>query len=191
MFESIKWEKVRLLATSIALTILLILTYTQVTTLYHFYFTPSDDFEPLYRISEQKADVMSILKTTIIREGYTRAKVVSQIHAIKGFVPKIETPLDYHTYRKLDLYSTDTKEISPLWNIFIFREYSEMSVFDTPPDYENTCNYLYDERIDFVLVDKKQFYVKDDQYYLLHHHVRGCSELIYENDVYLLYQLEY
>jgi len=157
-------------------------------TSYHFVFNRPDNSSYLDRINQNELDVMNVLNTKIILEKLEHPSVVSQIFYIKAFVKNIELPLSYGYYRKLDVYDEVVSAPNELWNIFMVREYETMRVFDTLPDSANVCQYLIEEQVDFVLVDRKQYYREGEAYVPIYFRVRGCGTMIYENDDYLLYQ---
>ena len=156
---------------------------------YHFYFEPEANYNGFYRLPQDQVEVFEVLNTKIHIEEYDRAVVVSQIPSIKGFVSNIYSVLNYNTYRAIDRFDEIlTPTISPLWNIFIPRDYYGQAIFSDEPDYDNTCQYLIDAQVDFVLVDSLQFYMKDGDYVPLYLKVRDCAKEVYSNDRYILYQ---
>lgn len=164
------------------------LSMYQITNYYHFFFIPEKDFSVFNRIREPEVEVFNVLKTKIILEDYERAKVISQIHSVKGFVPRIETPITYNQLRLIDRFNNSQNELSPLHNIFIYRDYMSQAIFNTPPDYKNTCQYLIDYKADFVIVAKNQSYIEDGEYKFLYHRVRECAIQVFENEEYYIYQ---
>lgn len=156
---------------------------------YHHYFNPEDNYNGFYRLPQDQVEVFEVLNTKIHLEEFDRSVVVSQIPSIKGFVSSIYSVLDYNSYRSIDRYDENlTPSLSPLWNIFMPRDYYGQAIFIDEPDYENTCQYLIDAQVDFVLVDSLQFYMKDGDYVPLYLKVRDCAKEVYSNDRYILYQ---
>ena len=168
--------------------ILLLISIQSQSKAYHFVFNLPENSSTLDRINQNELDIMNVLNTKIILEDLDRPKVISQIFYIKAFVKQIELPLSYGYYRKLDVYDEVVTAPNELWNIFMVREYETMRVFDTIPDSANVCNYLIEEKVDFVLVDRSQYYRDGEAYVPIFFRVRGCGTMIYENDDYILYQ---
>lgn len=166
----------------------MVISIYQMNFYYTWLFLPTDNFNILYKLQNSQVEAFEFLNTKIILEGYTRARVVSQIPTIKGFVPNIEVPIAYNYYRNLDRYIDTNKAPSDLHNLFIKRDYFDQKIFDTPPDYANTCIYLIQYMPDFVLLDKNQSYFEDGTYKFLYHRVRGCATQIFENEHYMIYQ---
>lgn len=156
-------------------------------TVYHFVFNRPENSSYLDRINQNEMDVMNLLNTKIILEDLDRPSVISQIFYIKAYVKDIELPLSYRIYRGLDIYDV-VDAPDELWNIFVNRDYEAMRIFKQDPDYANVCTYLEEEKPDFVVVDKNQFYFDGENYVPIFFRVRGCGTSIYENDDYILYQ---
>lgn len=156
---------------------------------YHFYFNPEENYNGFNRLPQDQVDVFEVLNTKIQVEEYDRAIVVSQVPSVKGFVSNIFSVLDYNTYRSIDRFdSVVYPSFSPIWNIFYPRDYYGQSIFSDEPDYANTCQYLVDSRVDFVVLDSTQFYMIDGDYVPLYLRVRACGTEVYRNDRYILYQ---
>jgi len=168
--------------------VLILISIQSQTNVYHFVFNRPENSSYLDRINQNEIDMMNLLNTKIILEDLDRPSVISQIFHIKAFVKNIELPLSYAYYRKLDVYDEVVSAPNELWNIFINREYEAMRIFKQDPDYENVCLYIEEEKPDFVLVDKNQFYFDGENYVPIFFRVRGCGTNIYENDDYILYQ---
>lgn len=155
---------------------------------YHDSFIPNDTYNTLYKLDNSQIEPLSVLKTKVLLENYKEAKVVSQIETVLSHVPNVINILNNDVIRGIDKFSIRPEE-SKLLNIFIVRDFIGQEIFDKEPDYENTCNYLIDEKVDFVIVDKNQFYVNEDGSFTpLYFKVRDCSTQIYENENYLIYQ---
>lgn len=118
------------------------------------------------------------------------AIVVSQVPSVKGFVSNIDSVLDYNSYRSIDRFDLNTTPaFSPLWNIFVPRDYYGQAIFSDEPDYMNTCQYLVESRVDFVLVDSTQYYIDSTGGFVpLFIRVRDCATEVYSNNRYILYQ---
>ncbi|MDP3443963.1 MAG: hypothetical protein Q8T08_13995, partial [Ignavibacteria bacterium] len=140
------------------------------------------------RIPINELDALNVLNTKIILENLEHPIVISQIHAVKAHVKGIILPLNYQTYRRLRVFEEVVDAPSELWNIFVYREYETMKIFKPEPDYVNACKYLIDEKVNFVLIARNQFYRENGDFVPLYFRVRDCATLIYENDDYLLYQ---
>jgi hypothetical protein len=177
-----KWIKI------LTLGMLIVLSMYSQTQVYHFVFIRPVDSTYLDRISKNEIDVLNTLNTKIILENLARPKVISQIHTVKAFVKDVTLPLNYSVYRRLRVYEEIVEAPSELWNIFVYRDYETMKIFKPEPDYANTCTYLIDEKVNFVLVARNQFYRVNGDYVPLYLRVRDCATLIYENEDYLLYQ---
>jgi hypothetical protein len=103
-------------------------------------------------------------------------------------VPNVVTPISNETIRGINRY-TINKEHSKLLTIFMNRDFIGQEIFDVEPEYENTCKYLMEERIDFVVVDKNQFYYDENGVIIpIYFKVRDCATPIYESDRYFIYQ---
>ena len=156
---------------------------------YHFYFNPEENYNGFNRLPQDQVEVFEVLNTKIRIEEYDRAVVVSQVPSIKGFVSNVFSVLDYNTYRSIDRFDAVVNpSFSPLWNIFYPRDYYGQSIFSDEPDYANTCNYLVESKVDFVVLDSTQFYMIDGDYVPLYLRVRACGTEVYRNDRYILYQ---
>lgn len=156
---------------------------------YHFYFNSEENYNGFNRLPQDQVEVFEVLNTKIRIEKYDRAVVVSQVPSIKGFVSNVFSVLDYNTYRSIDRFDAVVNpSFSPLWNIFYPRDYYGQSIFSDEPDYSNTCNYLVESRVDFVVLDSAQFYMNDGDYVPLYLRVRECGTEVYRNDRYILYQ---
>jgi len=168
--------------------ILIVLSIHAQTEIYHFVFIRPNNSSYIERITQNEIDVLNVLNTKIILEKIDRPIVVSQIHFVRAYVKDITLPLSYRTYRSLHVYEKEIEAPSALWNIFVYRDYETMRIFDTAPDYINTCKYLIEEKVNFVLVARNQFYRENGEYIPLYFRVRDCASIVYENDDYLLYQ---
>lgn len=156
---------------------------------YHFYFNPEVNYSGFNRLPKDQVEVFEVLNTKIQIEKYDRAIVVSQVPSVKGFVSNVFSVLDYNTYRSIDRYDEEASpSISPLWNIFYPRDFYGQSIFSDEPDYANTCMYLVDSKVDFVLLDATQFYMINGDYVPLELRVRDCGTEVYRNNRYILYQ---
>lgn len=167
----------------------LVLAIYQSTGYYHFYFIPSEDFSPIYKTEQSQVEIFEFLKSKIIFEEYDRARVVSQIHSIKGFVPNIETPVSFNFVRVLNKFEGGYVAHTPLHNIFIYRDYFGQKIYNTEPEYINTCYYLIDIKTDFIVVAKNQSFDNNGEVKFLYHVVRECSTQVFENDEYFVYQM--
>lgn len=155
---------------------------------YHSSFLPNKEYSSLYRVNSSEIEVLSVLKTKIILENYKNAKVISQIEMVRGFVPNVITPISNETIRSINRYAIN-KERSKLLTIFMNRDFIGQEIFDVKPEYDKTCQYLMDERIDFVIVDKNQFYYDEEGLIIpLYFKVRDCATPIYESNDYFIYQ---
>lgn len=188
IFESISNKQIKRVFQVVFLIISISLSVNQMTQYYHAFFIPEDDFNIFHRLRENQVEVFEVLRTKIIFEKYERAKVISQIHTVKGFVPLISTSISFNDMRNTDRYSNSNTEQSPLHNIFIYRDYMAQVIYNTVPDYQNTCKYLIEEQIDFVIVAKNQVYMENDEYIPLFYRVRDCATQVFENQDYFLYQ---
>lgn len=188
LISFINWEKTR-----IVLSILLFFGFLPSVVehsklYYHNSFLPSQNYSSLYRVESPQIETLSVLKTKIAIENYEQARVVSQIEMVRGFVPNVVTPISNETIRGINRY-TINKEHSKLLTIFMNRDFIGQKIFDVEPEYENTCKYLMDERIDFVVVDKNQFYFDEKGVIIpIYFKVRDCATPIYESDHYFIYQ---
>lgn len=156
---------------------------------YHYYFNAEEDFDNYNRLRMDEANIYKVLNTKINIEKYDQAKIISSTPTVKGFVSNIYSIITVNEYRQLERYTGNTNPApSELWNIFVKRSYYGEPIFNTEPDYDHVCQYLIEERVDFVILDNSQFYEKDGVYVPLYFEVRGCATFIYENDSYMLYQ---
>lgn len=172
---------------SVLIVLLVLFSKDQTVYYYHMSFVPSDTFNPFVKLDQDEYDVMNQLKTKINLESYEKAIVVSQIEGIIGYVPNIVTPIPYNQYRTLNRYVPEDAP-SELMNIFVKRDYYNQAIFKQEPDYKNTCKYLIEENIDFIVVDKRQYFVDETGYVHLYFLVRECAEEIYVNETFALFQ---
>jgi len=164
----------------------LVITHSQM--YYHPSFIPTQAYSSLYRLDSNQMDTLSLLKTKIELENYDQAIVVSQIEGVRGFVPNVITPISNEDIRNIDKYTLNP-ETSKLLTIFENRDYIGQQIFDTEPDYIHTCQYLMDAQVDFVVVDKRQFFVDETgQFIPLYFLVRDCATPVFENTDYFIYQ---
>lgn len=155
---------------------------------YHNSFLPSETYSSLYRVNSSEIETLSVLKTKIMLEKYEKAKVVSQIEMVRGFVPNVVTPISNESIRSINRYAINSEK-SKLLTIFMNRDFIGQEIFDVKPEYDKTCQYLMDDRIDFVVVDKNQFYIDEGGVIIpLYFKVRDCATPIYENKDYFIYQ---
>jgi len=182
-------EKYKVLQVAL-LTITIVLAYSSTTVNYHYYFDAKPNYSGYNRLQVDQLQVFEVLNTIIKIEDYDRARVMSQIISVKGFVPNVFSIIEYNKFWSIDRYSEERQEsFSPLWNIFIPREYYDQPIFSDKPNYERTCTYLIDRTIDFVIVDQTQFYIDDNGDFVpLYIRVRECATEVYRNERYILYQ---
>jgi len=155
---------------------------------YHNSFLPSEHYSSLYRVESSQIETLSVLKTKIALEAYAPARVVSQIEMVRGFVPNVVTPISNEMIRSINRYTINAEK-SKLLTIFMNRDFIGQEIFDVVPDYANTCHYLIDERIDFVVVSKNQFYIDEKGIIIpLYFKVRDCATPVFENTDYFIYQ---
>lgn len=171
------------------LTMVTFIAILQMFNYYHPSFIPSVKFNPIFRIEGEQVPILSELKTRIELEDYDKAVVVSQIEEVRSFVPNIITPISNEIIRNLDKDQA-VDEISQLLNIFVVRDFTGQKVFNQSPVYDMTCQLLIDNRIDFIIVDRTQFYYSDNMEFIpLEFRVRDCATEILSNDRYALYQM--
>ena len=188
LFTFIKWKRARLVLSILLFVGFLTKVVEHSQLYYHNSFLPSENYSSLYRVESPQIEALSVLKTKIAIENYKQARVVSQIEMVRGFVPNIVTPISNETIRSINRYAIN-KERSKLLTIFMNRDFIGQEIFDVEPEYENTCKYLMDERIDFVVVDKNQFYYDENGVIIpIYFKVRDCATPIYESDRYFIYQ---
>lgn len=166
-----------------------VLTYNQVTTYYNPLFIPSENMNSWEKLTQDEVDTFKFLKTKIYTEQLYRPTVVSQIHSIKGFVPNIIVPITFNQMRTIDRYSNSANAPTPLHNIFVYREYSAQQIYNTEPDYRNTCKYLADAKVDFVIIAHNQVFIEDGEYVPLFVRMRSCGDLEYSNEGYAIFRL--
>ena len=178
-----RWIKWTLISVVSLFAILQALNY------YHYSFVPSEKFNPIFRIEGEQVPILSELKNRIELEKYEKAMIVSQIEEVRSFVPNIITPISNQIIRNLDKDQI-VDEISQMLNIFVVRDFTGQKVFNQEPAYEATCQLLIDNRIEFIIVDRTQFYYSDTNEFIpLEFRVRDCATEILSNDHYALYQM--
>lgn len=166
----------------------LVIAVDQSSKYYHDSFIPTSKYSSLFRIDGTQADALSVLKTKIVLEGYQSARVVSQIEQVRGYVPNVITPISNESIRNIDKYQVN-HESSKLLTIFENRDFIGQKIFDVEPDYAHTCDYLIQEKVDFVIVDKNQFLIDENNIVIpLYFKVRDCADSVFENKDYIIYQ---
>lgn len=155
---------------------------------YHYSFIPSKNYNQIYKLENSQIELLSVLKTKILMEGYKDARIVSQIEGELSHLPNAMSIYSNNLVRGID-----KEQIQPvtnkLLNIFLLRDYIGQQIFEPKANYESTCFYLIVKKVDFVIVDKSQHYIDETGNIIpLFFRVRDCSTQIYENEQYLIYQ---
>lgn len=167
--------------------ILLLCTFSfsleQIFSYYHHFYEPYDEYNKLYKVDHEEVDMLSVFHDVISYED-ERAIVVSQLDSVKGYIPNISLAFNF---REVSLYSVNSGK-SDLVELFYPREYAGQQMFDEEPDFQCACDELIENRIDYVIIDKEQVYLKDGHFEQIYYLVRDCAEIVYENRKYALFR---
>lgn len=148
---------------------------------------PGDGYNPLYRITENQWQLYVNLMKELKESNLERPVILNQDIAVKAYVSNISVLIDANTARSAPAYSDSIIEAPSEWlNIFYVRDYYGQHVWANDPDYSRICDAIIDSECDYVIMDKDVVVFKDDLYLPLWFDARGCSNVIYENEKFVL-----
>lgn len=155
------------------------------------YYSELNDVESTkYRICNDELQMYNYLLGKI--GSFSDANIISQTPYIEGFIPKINNVLEYSdliTCQYCDVERDNIHEISPLSNIFSFREYADNRLYIEMPNYSQLDIYLLDNKINYVIVDTKQIINFDGVYMSLYDMLKQNHSVLVENNSYALFEI--
>ena len=190
----IKWDKVVTVCSIGAIGLVGYYTVQEYLSYYHPELIPEEDFNPLYRITNDEITVYEALQEECT---YDRLTVISQAEGTKGYVVHIQMPYSVYETRKVDPYLSrlETEEqfnekmetdAGHLINPLFHREYTGQQAFVEDPDYEHLNDLIMERGAQYVIMRQDMFKLKDDVYVPVWNDIRGIADVIFENDTYVL-----
>lgn len=157
------------------------------TTYYSNLLIPAEGYNPLYRITENQWQLYINLMKELKKSNLERPLILNQDIAVKAYVNNISVLIDANTARSAPAYSDSIVEAPSEWlNIFYVRDYYGQHVWAQDPDYSKICDAIIDSKCDYIIMDKDVVVLKDNLYLPLWFDARGCSDVIYENEKFVL-----
>ncbi|MCF0108843.1 MAG: hypothetical protein HUJ57_01915, partial [Erysipelotrichaceae bacterium] len=188
------WDKVVTVCSIGAIGLVGYYTVQEYLSYYHPELIPEEDFNPLYRITNDEITVYEALQEECT---YDRLTVISQAEGTKGYVVHIQMPYSVYETRKVDPYLSrlETEEqfnekmetdAGHLINPLFHREYTGQQAFVEDPDYEHLNDLIMERGAQYVIMRQDMFKLKDDVYVPVWNDIRGIADVIFENDTYVL-----
>lgn len=171
--------------------ILMVLIYKSTdfkTPLYwHDSFIPSDNYNYVYKMTNDEFDVIQELKENIQYYKIDEPKIITTNILTQSYIPNGE----YIYGREKAINKNWKKSELELYKIFYPVLYWNDSAQPKNPDYDHMCEHIKDAGIDFIVQDKKVEYYDEEQniWYPLSYKIDGCGNYaFYENDSYAIYK---
>ena len=159
-----------------------------------YYFDLDEPIDVVYRIpvTELEADLALAQET---EKEKNRVRVISQLPFTKGIVNNINLSFGISTTRS---FCTTCNELegpvecpSPIFNLFLLRDYADQMIYSTPADYDGACDVLFERGFKYLLLDKGQTRIDNGVYVPVFHCMRACNDVTFENDNFVLMKSRY
>lgn len=156
-------------------------------TYYSTHLIPREDYNPIYRVTDNQWQLYVNLIEEIKLSGLERPVILNQDIAVKAYVNNISVLIDANTSRSAPTYSDLEIDAPSEWlNIFYVRDYYGQHVWTQEPDYSKISEAILDSNCDYVIMDKDVVVPKGDLFLPLWFDARACCDVIYENDKFVL-----
>lgn len=169
--------------------LVLFFTVENVRTYENVIYVPRDDFNPLYKLSNNQVEVLTVLHDEVDSKEIENPKVFSQIYGTLLVAPNV-----YH-----ELFNVTNRRA---WNPEKSENFSEIYKMMFTPVFEGDdgprlemnywrlCHVLESEQPDYLLFDNSLTTLDDvsNNWLPIHWFARGCAVNIYENEGYTLYK---
>lgn len=153
---------------------------------YHAKFVPSNDYNPIMKMSNDEFDVLNKLKNELDYSGEEKYIVSTNLYT-ESVIPDCR----YLYGRELLLNEEWSNAEKQVYAIFYPLDDRGIGCKDVEPDFENIAKYLKESGIDYLVLDKNlEYYNKDAkewQYLIYTVSECGYGYSIYSNDSYELF----
>lgn len=143
------------------------------------------EINPIYRIPEDELD-LDLQLAQLANSSYGRLRVISQFPFTKGIVRNIYLAFGIDTVRSFcttcNTLEGPVEEPTPIFNLFLLRDYADQMIYSVPADYEGACDPLFEHRFEYLLLDKSQTRLDNGVYVPIYYNMRACFDVIYENE---------
>jgi hypothetical protein len=174
------------------ITVLIIFfTFTNITTYENNIYIPGEDFNPLYKMNNTQIDVLLELRKQVIENELENPNVISQIYGTLMIVPEVH----HYSFTVSDRRAWNPENEEKLPQLYRMMYTPVFSGDDGPRynvDYSKLCSVLEKQKIlpSYMVLDKTltTFDEKSGNWLPMYWFARGCADIVYENDVYVLYE---
>ncbi|WP_020226325.1 hypothetical protein [Holdemania massiliensis] len=151
---------------------------------------PSDDFNPLYKITNSEMNMYKVLEEKLSKKTY-RVRVVTQADSLKAYFYNVETPFGVPSTRDVirNAPIEEKQNVSEILNLFIVREFADQKVFLNNLDYKSACPVLKSEDIEYLILRQDQVKEKEGEYVKIWLDIRECMDPIFVDDKYVLLEM--
>ncbi len=151
---------------------------------------PSDDFNPLYKITNSEMNMYKVLEEKLSKETH-RVRVVTQADSLKAYFYNIEMPFGVPSTRDVirNAPIEEKQNVSEILNLFIVREFADQKVFLNNLDYKSACPVLRNEDIEYLILRQDQVKEKDGEYVKIWLDIRECMDPIFIDEKYVLLEM--
>ena len=153
---------------------------------YHYEHKPSNDYNYIYKMDNDKIDVIRELKSEIINYDNKNPYIITGNLLTQGMINNARY-IYGRTYLQPDYWTNSDRK---LFEIFYPSAYLG-DVVSKNPNYDNMLEYIVNAKVDYIVVDKREEYYdkeKKDYSYLFYKVSEVCGIYpIYENDTYAIY----
>ncbi|MCQ4954418.1 hypothetical protein [Holdemania filiformis] len=154
---------------------------------YSKFFIPQEGYNPVYRVTNDQWELYQNLIEELQSSKLERPLILNQDIAVKAYVSNIRVLIDANTSRSAPAYSDEDIDAPSDWlNIFYVRDYYGQHIWKQDPDYSKICDAIIDSNCDYVIMDKEVVVLKGDLYLPLWFDARGCCDVIFDNDKFVL-----
>ena len=161
---------------------------SQIVTKYNPYFEPNVSYNKIKKINSNAEPVLQYLIDNINYNQTEKPRILSQFLPIKAFVPNIISYPNYSIVRKTNVYGINNND-SELYRVFYPRLNAEMINFEQETDYTKACELIQENDFDYILIDKSQNFIKDNNFVYIDELVYSCQgvNVLYTDDHFTLY----
>lgn len=176
----------------LSITVLIIFfTFTNITTYENNIYIPGEDFNPLYKMNNTQIDVLLELRKQVIENELENPNVISQIYGTLMIVPEVH----HFSFTVSDRRAWNPENEEKLPQLYRMMYTPVFSGDDGPRynvDYSKLCSVLEKQKIlpSYMVLDKTltTYDEKSGNWLPMYWFARGCADIVYENDVYVLYE---
>lgn len=153
---------------------------------YHKTFEPNDDFNSIYKMSNDEIDVIRFLKNDVYFKNLKYPLIATPNLLTQSMLPNAR-----YIYGR-NLFPNETWDESKYQIYAMFWPVDHYGDERQPDDvdYSHMCEYIYESEIDYLVLDQEMIYYDEnrDEYYPMFYAVNECGKYpIHENERYSIY----